>query len=58
MKFFSKLIALTILLETTNCFGFVDDSGITYDVIKNKHGVVLKSKKITVYLGKDCDAIY
>ena len=54
-----KLILITLLLSGLICNSFAittDESGTEYNVDKNRHGAVLKSKQATLYLGKDCDA--
>lgn len=37
-------------------FAYVDGSGVGYTMAKNMNGIVLKSKTVTLYLGKNCDA--
>ena len=43
-------------LAASSLAGYVDGFGVAYTMKKNQHGVVLKSKKATLYLGKSCDA--
>jgi len=59
MKASIKLLTATSLLLVGVMIGgatLVDGNGVEYTTTKNQHGVVLKSRKATIYLGKGCDA--
>ena len=44
-------------LAASSLAGYVDGFGVAYTMKKNQHGVVLKSKKATLYLGKSMRCI-
>lgn len=58
MRFMIKLaVASCFLLPYSIALAdLVDGNGVVYKVSQNKHGVVLKSPALTLYLGKTCDA--
>lgn len=59
MKATSKAVISVIAffgLAASSFAAYVDGSGIEYTMTKNEHGVILKSNKATLYLGKSCDA--
>ncbi|MDD5392750.1 MAG: hypothetical protein PHE17_07000 [Thiothrix sp.] len=59
MKMQIKLVIASALLLSSSLAlagGYVDGNGVTYKMTKNAHGVVLKSKNTTLYLGNACDA--
>ena len=58
MHFMLKLaIAGCFLLPCSIALAdLVDSNGVTYKVSQNKHGIMLKSPALTLYLGKTCDA--
>ena len=62
MRYSTKIVMLLIvtILMSPVAFGYdydyVDGYGVIYKSSSNKHGVILKSARTTIYLGKSCDA--
>jgi hypothetical protein len=49
-------LGTAILLFSMAASAFVDSAGTLYTMTKNRNGIVLKSNKAILYLGKNCDA--
>jgi len=58
MKIHTKFVVASAIFFglAASSFAYVDGSGVEYTMTKNKDGVVLKSKKTTIHIGKNCDA--
>lgn len=55
-KLFVAAIGMATICQPVFAYNYTDGSGIAYSSTRNKDGVVLSSRDVTIYLGNSCDA--